>query len=32
METGVLQQQVRSYGTILICDELTLAFNNLSGY
>jgi len=34
METGVLQLQVRSCGTAfqLICDKLTLAFNDLSGY
>jgi len=33
-ETGVLQLQVRSCGTAfqLICDKLTLAFNNLSGF
>jgi len=34
METGVSQLQVRSCGTAfqLICDKLTLAFNDLSGY
>jgi len=34
METGVLQLQVRSCGTAfqLICDKLTIAFNDLSGY
>jgi len=30
METGVLQLQVQSFR--LICDKLTLAFNDLSGY
>jgi len=34
METSVLQLQVRSCGTAfqLICDKLTLTFNDLSGY
>jgi len=34
METGVLQLQVQSFGPAfqLICDKLTLAFNDLSGY
>ena len=34
METSVLQLQVRSYGTAfrLICDKLTLTFNDLNGY
>jgi len=34
METGVLQLQAQSCGTAfqLICDKLTLAFSDLSGY
>jgi len=34
MKTGVLQLQFRNCGTAfqLICDKLTLAFNNLNGY
>jgi len=34
MEKDVLQLQARSCGTAfqLICDKLTLAFNDLSGY
>jgi len=34
METDVLQLQVRSCGAAfqLICDKLTLAFNDLIGY
>jgi len=34
METDVLQLQVRSCGTAfqLICDKLTLTFNDFNGY
>jgi len=34
METGVLQLQDQSCGTALqmICDKLTLTFNDLNGY
>jgi len=34
MDTSVLQLQVRSCGTAfqLICDKLTLTFNDLNGY